>query len=59
VTDYLNANAEGIALAAVIGLIGLGLLLAAIFIEHFVPPRHERRYRHLEAVSKVRQAARQ
>lgn len=54
--NFLDANAEGIALALVVGLIGLVLALGAIFIERLVEPRHEREFDNLTRTGRGRQA---
>jgi hypothetical protein len=54
VNQWLDGNADGIALALVLGVIGLVILLGAIFIERLVEPRHEREFDHLTRAARAR-----
>jgi len=56
--SWLDANAEGIALMAIIGAIGILLLVGALCIERLVEPRHEREFDHLTRVERARQQRR-
>ncbi len=56
--NWLDANAEGIALMAIMGAIAILLLVGALFIERLVEPRHEREFRHLAAVERAREQRR-
>lgn len=57
--NWLDANAEGIALMAIMGAIGILLLVGALFIERLVEPRHEREeFDHLTRVERARQQRR-
>jgi hypothetical protein len=51
---WLDANADGIALAVVIGILGVLLLVGALCVERLVEPRHERKHRHMTAVNRAR-----
>jgi hypothetical protein len=55
---WLDANADGIALAVVIGILGVLLLVGALCVERLVEPRHERKHRHMTAVSRAREQRR-
>lgn len=53
--NWLDVNADGIALMLLLGIIGLALLLGAIFIERLVEPRHERKFDNLSRAARARQ----
>ena len=53
--NWLDANADGIALMVVMGVIGILLLVGALCIERLVEPRHEREeFDHLARSSRAR-----
>jgi len=53
--NWLDANAEGLALLLVIAVIGGLLLLGALCIERLVEPRHEReQFDHLARSARAR-----
>lgn len=57
--DFLDTNADGLALMLVIAAIGVLLLLGALCIEHLVEPRHEREeFDHLTRVERARRQRR-
>lgn len=57
--DFLDTNADGLALMLIVGLIGIVLLLGALFIERLVEPRHEREeFDHLTRVDRARRQRR-
>ena len=56
--NWLDADADGLALMLIVGLIGILLLLGALFIERLVEPRHEREFDHLTRVERARQQRR-
>jgi hypothetical protein len=56
--EWLNAQADGIALAFWFALAGLAILIVAAFIERRLRPRHEREFPHLTTVDKYRQRER-
>jgi Flp pilus assembly protein TadB len=58
VTAWADANAAGIALLIVMGVIGILALVGALFIDRLVEPRHEREFRHLASVERAREQRR-
>ena len=57
--NWPDANAEGIALMAIMGAIGILLLVGALCIERLVEPRHEREeFDHLTRVERARRQRR-
>lgn len=58
-TAWADLNAEGLALMLVMTVIGIVLLLGALFVERLVEPRHEREeFRHLTRVDRSRRQRR-
>lgn len=53
--NWLDANAEGIALMAIIGAIAILLLVGALCIERLVEPRHERTHAGRRAQARTHQ----
>ncbi len=57
--DFLDTNADGLALMLIVGLIGIVLLVGALCIERLVEPRHEREeFDHLTRVERARRQRR-
>lgn len=54
--DRFLSDPDGLALLLIVGLIGLALLVGALFIERLVEPRHEREFDHMSRVSRGRRA---
>ena len=52
--NWFDVNAEGIALMAIMGVIGILLLVGALCIERLVEPRHEREFDHMTRSTRAR-----